>query len=68
MRKRKERDRFRLSSAVPKIQLDSNPTAPTAIRQWETFSSVILTKETSICITWMQFYEALIEDQVFAVK
>ena len=27
-----------LSSAVPKIQWDSNPTAPTAIRLWETFT------------------------------
>ena len=30
-------DRLRLSFAVPKIQWDSNPTASTAIRRWETF-------------------------------
>ena len=29
---------FRLKSAVPKVQWNSNPTAPTANRLWETFS------------------------------
>ena len=37
-RQRKERHWLRLSLAVPMIQLDSNPTAPTAIRLWETFT------------------------------
>ena len=37
-RQRKERDWLRLSLAVPMIQWDSNPTAPTAIRLWETFT------------------------------
>ena len=34
----KEREGLNLSSAVPKIQWDSNPTALTAIRLWETFT------------------------------
>ena len=38
IRQRKERDRLRLSLVVPMIQWDSNPTAPTAIRLWETFT------------------------------
>ena len=38
IRQRKERDWLRLSLAVPIIQWDSNPTAPTAIRLWETFT------------------------------
>ena len=38
IRQRKERDGLRLSFAVPMIQLDSNPTAPTHIRLWETFT------------------------------
>ena len=38
IRQRKERDWLRLSLAVPLIQWDSNPTALTAIRLWETFT------------------------------
>ena len=38
IRQRKERDGLRLSSAVHKIQWDSNPTAPMTIRLWETFT------------------------------
>ena len=38
IRQRKEKDVLYLSSAVPKIQWDSNPTAPTAIRLWDTYS------------------------------
>ena len=34
----KERDVFCLYFAVPMVQWDSNPTAPTAIRLWETFT------------------------------
>ena len=37
IRQRKEPDGLRISFAVPMIQWDSNPTAPTAIRLWETF-------------------------------
>ena len=32
---------LRLSLAVPMIQWDSNPTAPTAIRLWETFTLTV---------------------------
>ena len=42
IRQRKEKDGLRLSSAVPKIQWDSTPTAPTAIRLWETFAFTYL--------------------------
>ena len=38
IRQRKEQDRLRLSFAMPMMQWDSNPTAPTAIRLWETFT------------------------------
>ena len=38
LRQGKDRDGLCLSSAVPKIQRYSNPNAPTAIRQWETFT------------------------------
>ena len=38
IRQRKERDGPRLSFAVPMIQWDSNATATTAIRLWETFT------------------------------
>ena len=38
IRQQKERDGLRLSFAVPMIQRNSNPTAPTAIRLWETFT------------------------------
>ena len=34
---RKERDVLCLSLAVPMVQWDSNPTAPTDIRLWVTF-------------------------------
>ena len=37
IRQRKERAGLRLSSAVPKIQWDSNTTAPTTNRLWKTF-------------------------------
>ena len=37
IRQRKERDGLRPSFAVPMIQWDCNPTAPTTIRLWETF-------------------------------
>ena len=39
---RKERDVLCLYFAVPMIQWDSNPTAPTAIRLWETFTLTLL--------------------------
>ena len=35
---RKERDVLCLYFAVPMVQWDSKPTAPTAIRLWETFT------------------------------
>ena len=38
IRQRKKRDGLRLSFAVPMIQWDSNPAAPTAIGLWETFT------------------------------
>ena len=38
IRLRKGRDGLRLAFVVPMIQWDSNPTAPTAIRLWETFT------------------------------
>ena len=38
IRQRKERDGLCLSFAVPMIQWDCNPTAPTTIRLWETFT------------------------------
>ena len=38
IRQRTERDGLRLYFAVPMIQWDSNPTAPTAIRLWEIFT------------------------------
>ena len=38
IRQRKEKDGLCLSFAVPKIQWDSNPTAPMAISLWETFT------------------------------
>ena len=47
IRQRKERDGLRLSSAVSKIQWDSNPDCPTAIRLWETFT-LFFSRET-IC-------------------
>ena len=37
MRQLMEGDWLHLSFAVPKVQWDSNPTVPTAIRLWETF-------------------------------
>ena len=40
MRQQQERDGLCLSSAVPKIQWDSNPHCSTAIRLWETFTLV----------------------------
>ena len=33
-----ERDGLHLLFAMPKIQWDSNPTAPTAIRLWDTLT------------------------------
>ena len=44
LRQRKERDGLRLSSAVSKIEWDSNPHCPTAIRLWETFTFLIIKK------------------------
>ena len=41
IRQRKEREWLRLSLAVPMIQWDSNPTTPTAIRLWETYTSTL---------------------------
>ena len=42
IRQRKERDGFCLLSAVSKIQCDSDPTAPTAVRLWKTFTFFLL--------------------------
>ena len=47
IRQRKERDGLRLSSAVPKIQWDSNPHFPMAIRLWETFTPFIVPRRKS---------------------
>ena len=38
IRQRKGQDGLRLSFAMPMIQWDSNPTAPTAFRLWDTFT------------------------------
>ena len=40
-KERQEKDGLLLTSTVPKIQWDSNPTTPTAIRLWETFTSFV---------------------------
>ena len=44
IRQRKERNGLHFSSAVPKIQWDSNPTASMAIRLWETFTFLNMTQ------------------------
>ena len=41
---RKERDRLRLSSVVPKVQWAPNLHCPTAIRLWKTFTYFTISK------------------------
>ena len=54
LRQRKVRDGLRLSSAVPKIQWDTNPHCPTAIELWEI--STFLPAYLSICLYCQPIY------------
>ena len=42
-----KKDALHLSSAVPTIQCDFNPTAPMSFRLWETFTFHICGKEAN---------------------